>query len=157
MNPSNDFNHQITILRHEILALEHELSIKQNELNEQISIAKYVELESNYFPGWRKITTNELNSLTDDQLDFLVYKRSGEYNRINSHYVESVEDEKYIIHKLPKEMRTDYIRYLNTRNCYYCHRVSHSKAECRVLKSTRCQNCKTYGHTTGRCHKSKPY
>ena len=101
------------------------------------------------FDNWETITEKDLKTLTQNQLEFLVWKRTG--RKDSTRY--GVFEGGFIYERTLEERKAAALIYLsnNETNCRYCHSVSHEKEKCPKLANKVCGLCKMQGHTSKRC------
>jgi hypothetical protein len=98
--------------------------------------------------GCEKITTRELNRMNVEQIEALVWKRSGKKELFRYYKTPTGVKPKQ---RSLQERRKAGIQYLKYNSCRFCHDISHQLAECPTLKAIQCATCGQHGHTTKRC------
>lgn len=124
--------------------------IVQNLKNEQFKLITETLAEPEKFVlnGCEKVTCQELNEMTLEQIEALVWKRSGKKELFR--YYKAPDGVKPKQRSL-QERRKAGIQYLKYNSCRFCHDISHGLPECPTLKAIQCGSCGQYGHTTKRC------
>jgi hypothetical protein len=127
-----------------------EMAIQRKTLDSIVTpiISKPEELE---FEGWQKITVKQLSGLTHEQLEFLVWKKTGKVDmtKFGTHRTEHRQSYERSL----DERKEAAISYLYHDVCSYCHIVTHTKETCSSLLQKTCTACKESGHTIKYCRK----
>lgn len=83
------------------------------------------------FEEYEKIRQGDLPSLTHEQLEFLVWKKTGKKD-LTKYWENTIVDEK--IERTLEERRLAAVNILYKGACRYCHVVTHSKETCPSLE-----------------------
>ena len=121
-----------------------------SRLDEQLGsiiIFKLSKPEELEFEGWEKVTQKEVNHLTLEQIEFLVWKRSDKVDllKMGVRWTEYEYRETY--ERSLKERKEMGIQYLLDLPCRYCHLVTHGTANCMMM----CPSCNSPGHSAEYC------
>ena len=110
------------------------------------------EPEKLVWEGWEGTMVRNLFSLSTEQIEFLVWKRTGKKDSF-CHYQTYGNTEPR--QRSLSQRRNAGIQYLKRNSCRFCHNIFHEICECPTLKAIQCENCKKCGHTTKRCTSNK--
>ena len=98
--------------------------------------------ESLAFNGWENATHKEIRTMPITNLEFLVYKVSGETNKFST--VPGTTDV-----ATPHDRKVNAIKFLIRSGCTYCHCLFHNINDCPTRKP--CHKCGEMGHSSKRC------
>ena len=137
---------------------------KEELVGKLLDQAKSDFIKEKHFDGYDKIQVRDLCKMSFDQLEYLVFKQTGQLGHFSTkfYYYVGTEVLKEIARSREDTMKA-MIDYLSSEHqmsyfsksmgpCRYCRSVIHSKDTCPILIAMKCTACGQSGHTISHCN-----